>query len=152
MKLLTLLLLNFILCLPAFPQNADKQLPVTVEFSDNMILITLPRQYRDPSILPMTIPNFVQHLWTPKMAEFAPKKHEMVKMLILRLDQDPDVIAGHEMDYIKNIALYLFLSNNDVNALPQKARVLLNEWNKANISFKEEAKLVSDYLKMADSL
>ena len=80
-------------------------------------------------------------------------KDELIDELKKRLTVSQENADRTEaLDYLKNVALYIYLCNNNTSAIPQQARTALDEWNKANISFKEELKLVTEYLKMADGM
>ncbi|HLN52855.1 MAG TPA: hypothetical protein VK212_04050, partial [Lentimicrobium sp.] len=100
---------------------------------------------------PMAIPRFVTTLRTLKVYPNTLSRVQLLDELQKRLSVIKESSDKTEaLDYLKNIALYIYLSNNNVTNLPQQARTNLDRWSKANISFKEELKLVTEYLRMAD--
>ncbi len=153
MRKITLIIIVILSGLRAVPQDNNVQIPIETEFKNGMIIFTLPSPYSSPEYRPMAIPRFVTTLRTMKLPPYSPSKAELISELKRRLSvsqqkTDKDIA----MEYLKNIALYIYLNNNDTSAIPQQARTSLAEWSKANISFKEEVKLVVDYLKMADNM
>lgn len=153
MRKITILVIFILTGLAALPQDNMVQIPIETEFKNGLIIFTLPSPYSSPEFRPMAIPRFVTTLRTLIVYPNTPSKDGLLIELQKRLSIPQEGTDKTEaIDYLKNIALYIYMSNNNVTNLPQKARTALNDWNKANISFKEELKLVTEYLRMADGL
>jgi hypothetical protein len=152
MRTFTILVLLILVSLKAVSQENDIQIPINTEFKDGLIVFTLPTPYSSPEYRPVAVPRFVTTQRTMKVYPDSPTKDVLLKVLHQRISIPQDEANRTEsVDYLKNIALYIYLSNNDVTLIPQLARTTLTGWSKANISFKEELKLVTDYLRMADA-
>lgn len=153
MKTFFLMVILVVTGLQAMPQDYSGQLPIETQFTNGLIVFTLPSPYSSPSFRPMAIPRFVTTLRTMKVHPNTLSKDELIAELNKRLTVSQENADRTEaLDYLKNIALYIYLCNNNTSAIPQQAKTALDEWNKANISFKEELKLVTEYLKMADGI
>lgn len=135
------------------PQDNSVQLPIETQFTNGLIVFILPSPYSSPSFRPMAIPRFVTTLRTMKVHPNTLSKDELIAELNKRLTVSQENADRTEaLDYLKNIALYIYLCNNNTLAIPHQARTALDKWNKVHISFKEELKLVTEYLKMADGM
>lgn len=153
MKTIFLMVILVVAGLKAMPQDNSGQLPIETQFTNGLIVFTLPSPYSSPSFRPMAIPRFVTTLRTMKVHPNTLSKDELIAELKKRLSVTIDEANQTEsLDYLKNIALFIYISNNNTSNIPQQSRTALDEWNKSNVSFKEELKLVAEYLKMADGM
>ncbi|HLN53843.1 MAG TPA: hypothetical protein VK212_09050 [Lentimicrobium sp.] len=153
MRTITLVVIFILAGLKAMPQDNTTQIPIETEFKNGLIIFTLPSPYSSPEFRPMAIPRFVTTLRTLKVYPNTLSRVQLLEELQRRLSVTKEGSDNTEaLDYLKNIALFIYLSNNNVTNLPSQARTNLNRWSKANISFKEELKLVREYLRMADAM
>lgn len=164
MKNTPLIIVFLLSVLSCFSQDQSNQLPeryivfndsimeIQTEFSNGLIIFTLPSPYNSTLYRPVAVPRFVTTRRTMKVCVNKLSKDEMLAQLIARLSKSPDKKdKAQSVNYLKDLALFIYLSNNNTVRLPQLSRNLIAEWEKANISFKEELKLAMKYLSLADS-
>lgn len=135
----------------SFTQDIESQLPIGTKFSNGLIIFTLPSAYHTAQFRPLAVPRFVTTRRTMQLSAGTPDHDALIALLTARLSKPPkDNDRAETVNYLKDIALFIYLSNNNTTKLPLLARNLLSKWEEKNISFREELKLVKEYLRLAD--
>ncbi|HCT71970.1 MAG TPA: hypothetical protein DF409_14375 [Bacteroidales bacterium] len=150
---LTVALLLLTICL--FAQQSGKQMPIKVDFREGLIVFTIPPPYHTPNIRPMAVPGFVTSMRTMVMQQYSPSKDEMLRVLEERTANLP-VAADNEarLSFAKDVALYVYISNNNTSKLPEKARQAIETWINApeTYAIRTQIGLVKDYIMFGDLL
>jgi len=151
-KFLTIALI-FSALLSYSQQNTS--LPIKVDFREGLIVFTIPPPYHTPNIRPMAVPGFVTSLRTMVMQQYSPSKDEMLRVLEERTANLP-VAADNEarLSFAKDVALYIYISNNNTSKLPEKARQAIETWNIATETYaiRTQIGLVKDYIMFGDQM
>jgi hypothetical protein len=129
-----------------------KELPIDVKLKKNNIVFTIPPPYNEPQYKPVAIPNFVIIHESQEIHEYRPAKNELLAQLEEELARVPlNEDRESEIEYLENIALYLYIADNNVKRLPNQARILTSEWCQKE-TLQSEAGLIKRYIEAADSL
>jgi hypothetical protein len=149
----TVALLLLTICL--FAQQPGKQMPIKVDFREGLIVFTIPPPYHTQNIRPMAVPGYVTSMRTMVMQQYSPSKDEMLRVLEERTANLP-VAADNEtrLAFAKDVALYIYISNNNTSKLPEKARWAIETWNTApeTYAIRIQIGLVKDYIQFGDLL
>lgn len=146
-------LLLLTICL--FAQQSENPLPIKVDFREGLIVFTIPPPYHTQNIRPMAVPGFVTSMRTMVQQEYSPKKDELLRVLEERTAGVP-VAADNEtrLAFAKDVALYLYISNNNTTKLPEKARKTIEAWNSApeTYAIRTQIGLVKEYIGFGDQM
>lgn len=130
-------------------------MPIKVDFREGLIVFTIPPPYHTPNIRPMAVPGFVTSMRTMVMQQYSPSKDEMLRVLEERTANLP-VAADNEarLSFAKDVALYVYISNNNTSKLPEKARQAIETWINApeTYAIRTQIGLVKDYIMFGDLL
>lgn len=152
-KYLTVALLLFTICL--YAQQPGNPMPIKVDFRQGLIVFTIPPPYHTQNIRPMAVPGYVTSMRTMVMQQYSPSKDEMLRVLEEKTASMP-VAADNEtrLSFAKDVALYIYISNNNTTKLPEKARHAIETWNTDADAYaiKTEIGLVKDYIQFGDEM
>lgn len=130
-------------------------MPIKVDFREGLIVFTIPPPYHTQNIRPMAVPGFVTSLRTMVMQQYSPSKDELLRVLEERIAGVP-VAADNEtrLAFAKDVALYIYISNNNTTKLPEKARQAIETWNSApeTYAIRTQIGLVKDYIVFGDQM
>jgi hypothetical protein len=149
----TIALLLLTICL--FAQQPENPMPIKVDFKEGLIVFTIPPPYHTQNIRPMAVPGFVTSLRTMVMQKYSPSKDELLRVLEERTAGVP-VAADNEnrLAFAKDVALYIYISNNNTTKLPAKARQAIETWITAPEAYAIRAQigLVKEYIQFGDQM
>ncbi len=152
-KYLTVALLLFTICL--YAQQPGNPMPIKVDFREGLIVFTIPPPYHTQNIRPMAVPGYVTSIRTMVMQQYSPSKDEILSELEERTSNVP-VATNNEtrLAFAKDVALYIYISNNNTTRLPEKARQAIETWNTEADAYaiKTEIGLVKDYIQFGDQI
>ena len=152
-KYLTVALLLFTICL--YAQQSGNPMPIKVDFREGLIVFTIPPPYHTQNIRPMAVPGYVTSIRTMVMQQYSPSKDEILSELEERTSNVP-VATNNEtrLAFAKDVALYIYISNNNTTRLPEKARQAIETWNTEADAYaiKTEIGLVKDYIQFGDQI
>jgi hypothetical protein len=149
----TIALLLLTICL--FAQQSGNPLPIKVDFREGLIVFTIPPPYHTQNIRPMAVPGFVTSIRTMVMQQYSPSKDELLRVLEVRTAGVPDAADNEtRLAFAKDVALYIYISNNNTTKLPEKARQAIETWNTApeTYAIRTQIGLVKDYIQFGDQM
>ncbi|MBW6491091.1 MAG: hypothetical protein K0B15_07855 [Lentimicrobium sp.] len=149
----TVAFLLIAICL--YAQQSGNLMPIKVDFREGLIVFTIPPPYHTQNIRPMSVPGFVTSIRTMVMQQYSPSKDEMLSELEARTSNMP-VGANNEtrLAFAKDVALYIYISNNNTTKLPEKARQAIETWNTDSYAnaICTGIGLVKDYIRFGDQM
>lgn len=153
MKKIYLIIALFTLAICLFAQQTGNTLPVKVDFKEGLIVIIIPPPYHTQNIRPMAVPGFVTSIRTMIQQQYTPPKEVMIELLQKQITNEPQITDNEiKLKFAKEVALYIYLSNNNTTNLPDKARLAIRKWNSDadTYAIRNEIGLVNEYITFGD--
>ncbi|MCB9023934.1 MAG: hypothetical protein H6542_05215 [Lentimicrobiaceae bacterium] len=154
MKKELLVIVLIFIALTSYSQQGNP-MPIKVDFREGLIVFTIPPPYHTQNIRPMAVPGYVTSMRTMVQQKYSPTKDEMLRVLEERTASMP-VAADNEtrLSFAKDVALYIYISNNNTTKLPEKVRQAIETWNTDADAYaiKREIGLVKDYIQFGDEM
>jgi hypothetical protein len=149
----TVALLLLTICL--YAQQSGNPMPIKVDFREGLIVFTIPPPYHTQNIRPMAVPGYVTSMRTMVMQQYSPAKDEILSELEERTSNVPGTTNNEtRLAFAKDVALFIYISNNNTTKLPEKAREAIEIWNTDSDAYaiKTEIGLVKDYIQFGDQI
>ncbi|MCB9014166.1 MAG: hypothetical protein H6541_00060 [Lentimicrobiaceae bacterium] len=154
MKKELLVIVLIFIALTSYSQQGNP-LPIKVDFRQGLIVFTIPPPYHTQNIRPMAVPGYVTSMRTMVMQQYSPAKDEILSELEERTSNVPGTTNNEtRLAFAKDVALYIYISNNNTTKLPEKARQAIETWNTDADAYaiKTEIGLVKDYIQFGDEM